>query len=232
MLPRLPLALLLLVLPPAARPAERGRDPQIVEQVVAVVRTPASTQPRVITLTRLQEEARIALVSRGGTGAAEGELDGAALRAGLEWLIDQILLLDEVVRLQVFEVERTDVLEELRRFQARFGSPQAYRAFLGRVDITEEELLVVLRRMLRVQRYVDSRVSAAGRVREADVDRYLQERKIDPRAAERVAVRNTVRAELAERRTEREVKALLAELRSRATIRVLEAFDGGTGGKG
>lgn len=197
-----------------------------------MVRTPASTQPRVITLTRLQEEARIALVSRGGTGAADGELDGAALRAGLEWLIDQILLLDEVVRLQVFEVERSDVLEELRRFQGRFASPQAYRAFLGRVDITEEELLVVLRRTLRVQRYVDSRVSAAGRVREAEVDRYLQERKVDPRASERAAVRNTVRAELAERRTEREVKALLADLRSRATIRVLETFGGATGGKG
>ncbi len=230
--PRPTLALLLLALPLAARASAGGADPQIVEQVVAVVRTPASTQPRVITLTRLQEEARIALVSRGGTGAAEGELDGAALRAGLEWLIDQILLLDEVVRLQVFEVERSDVLEELRRFQGRFASPLAYRAFLGRVDITEEELLVVLRRMLRVQRYVDSRVSAAGRVREADVDRWLQERKIDPRASERTAVRNTVRAELSERRTEREVKALLAELRARATIRVLETFDGATGGKG
>lgn len=224
-----PLLLALLLLPSAARPGAAARDPQIVEQVVAVVRTPASTQPRVITLTRLQEEARIALVSRGATGAAEAELDGAALRAGLEWLIDQILLLDEVVRLQVFEVERTDVLEELRRFQARFASAAAYRAFLARSDVTEEELLVVLRRMLRVQRYVDSRVSGAGRVREADVDRYLQDRQIDPRAAERAAVRNTVRAELAERRTQREVKALLADLRSRATIRVLEPFEGGKG---
>lgn len=211
--------------PAAARAAPPLRDPQIVEQVVAVVRTPASTQPRVITLTRLQEEARIALVSRGATGAAEGDLDAPALSAGLEWLIDQILLLDEVVRLQVFEVERSDVLEELRRFQARFASAAAYRAFLTRCDVTEEELLVVLRRTLRVQRYVDSRVSGAGRVRDADVDRYLQERGLDPRAA----VRDTIRAELAERRTQREVKALLAELRSRATIRVLEPFEGGKG---
>jgi len=224
-----PLPLLFLLVPLAARPEGASRDPQIVEQVVAVVRTPASTQPRVITLTRLQEEARIALVSRGATGAAEAELDAPALRAGLEWLIDQILLLDEVVRLQVFEVERADVLEELRRFQARLGSPGAYRAFLARSDLTEEELLVVLRRMLRVQRYVDSRVSGAGRVREADVDRYLQEHQADPRAGERAAVRGAIRAELVERRTEREVKALLADLRARATIRVLEPFEGGKG---
>lgn len=223
------LPLLCLLLPAAARPEGAPPEARIVERVVAVVRTPASTQPRVITLTRLQEEARIALVSRGGTGAAEGELDGAALRAGLEWLIDQILLLDEVVRLQVFEVERADVLEELRRFQGRFASPGAYRAFLARADITEEELLVVLRRMLRVQRYVDSRVSGAGRVREVDVDRHLEERRIDARAAERAAVRGAVRAELAEQRTQREVRALLADLRSRATVRVLEPFEGGKG---
>lgn len=223
-----PLLLALLLLPAAARP-QPARDPQIVEQVVAVVRTPASTQPRVITLTRLQEETRIALVSRGATGAAEAELDAPALRAGLEWLIDQILLLDEVVRLQVFEVERADVLEELRRFQGRFGSPAGYRAFLARADTTEEELLVVLRRMLRVQRYVESRVSGAGRVREAEVDRHLQEQGADPRAADRAAVRSTVRAELAERRTRREVKALLGDLRARATIRVLETFEGGRG---
>jgi len=228
MRPLLLLAFLPVLCPAAARAAPVLRDPQIVEQVVAVVRTPASTQPRVITLTRLQEEARIALVSRGATGAAEAELDAPALSAGLDWLIDQILLLDEVVRLQVFEVERSDVLEELRRFQARFASPPAYRAFLARCDVTEEELLVVLRRMLRVQRYVESRVSGAARVRDAEVDRALQERG-DPRAADRTAIRNAVRAELSQRRMDREVKALLAELRSRATIRVLEPFEGGKG---
>jgi hypothetical protein len=210
----------------AASPAG-GRDPGIVEQVVAVVRTPASPRPRVITLTRLEEEARIALISRRATRAAHGELDLPALRAGLEWLIDQTLLLDEVVRLQVFEVDRAEALEELRRFQARFAAPGDYRAFLARWDITEEELLVVLRRMLRVQRYLESRVSGAARVREADVDRFLREQGTEARAGERA--RGEARARLSQERTQREVKALLADLRSRATVRVLETFDGGKG---
>src|SRR5512144_3294745 len=89
------------LLAPVLPAAPEGRDPRIVEQVVAVVRTPASTQPRVITLTRLEEETRIALISRGATGAADAELDAPALRAGLEWLVDQTLLLEEVIRLQV-----------------------------------------------------------------------------------------------------------------------------------
>ena len=207
-----------------------GRDPRIVEQVVAVVETPASPRPRVITLTRLEMEARIALISRGATGAAESELDLPALRSGLSWLVDQTLLLDEVVRLQVFEVDRAEALEELRRFQARFAAPADYRAFLSRYDITEEELLVVLRRMLRVQRYLDSRVSGAARVREADVDRLLRERGIEARpGAAGDRARADARARLSRERTQREVEALLADLRGRATIRVLESFDGGRG---
>lgn len=207
-----------------------GRDPRIVEQVVAVVETPASPRPRVITLTRLEMEARIALISRGAIGAAEAELDLPALRSGLSWLVDQTLLLDEVVRLQVFEVDRAEALEELRRFQARFAAPADYRAFLSRYDITEEELLVVLRRMLRVQRYLDSRVSGAARVREADVDRLLRERGIEARpGAAGDRARADARARLSRERTQREVEALLADLRGRATIRVLESFDGGRG---
>jgi hypothetical protein len=207
-----------------------GRDPRIVEQVVAVVETSASPRPRVITLTRLEMEARIALISRGATGAAEADLDLPALRAGLSWLVDQTLLLDEVVRLQVFEVDRAEALEELRRFQARFAAPADYRAFLSRYDITEEELLVVLRRMLRVQRYLDSRVSGAARVREADVDRLLRERGVEARpGAAGDRARADARARLSRERTQREVEALLADLRGRATIRILESFDGGRG---
>ena len=207
-----------------------GPDPRVVEQVVAVVETPASPRPRVITLTRLEMEARIALISRGATGAAEAELDLPALRAGLSWLVDQTLLIDEVVRLQVFEVDRAEALEELKRFQARFAAPADYRAFLSRYDITEEELLVVLRRMLRVQRYLDSRVSGAARVREADVDRLLRERGIEARpGAAGDRARADARARLSRERTQREVEELLTDLRGRATIRVLESFDGGRG---
>ena len=217
-----PLLAALLLAPAPARAA--GRDPRIVEQVVAVVRTPSATQPRVITLTRLEEETRIALVWRGAAGAAEGELDAPALRAGLEWLLDQTLLHDEAVRLQVFEVDRAEVTEELHRFQGRFPALAAYRAFLRRCDLTEEELLVVLRRILRVQRYLESRVSGALRVKEADVDRYLAERGAEGPGSP--AVRGAVRAQLAEERSAREVKALVGELRARAQVRVLERFEG------
>jgi hypothetical protein len=161
------------------------------EEVVAVVRGPGVAQPRVITLTRLEEEARIALVSRGGTAAATDPLDARALRAALEWVVDQTLLGDEVARLQIFEVSEQEVEAELRRFRERFASTGAYRAFLDRLELPEEEVAAVLRRGLRVDRYVESRAAAA-----------------DPA------------------RTQERARALVADLRARSEVRVLERFEG------
>src|SRR5512144_2408572 len=111
--------LLLLAVALAAPPPPGGR---VVEEIVAVVRNPASAPPRVVTLTKLTEEARIALVSRGATAAATGPLDAEALRAALDWLLDQLLVADDAARLRVDEVPREDVLAELRRFKGQFAA--------------------------------------------------------------------------------------------------------------
>jgi DNA-binding response OmpR family regulator len=104
---------LLVALALAAAPPPAAR---VVEEIVAVVRNPASAPPRVVTLTKLDEEARIALVSRGASAAATGPLDAEALRAALDWLLAQMLLADDAARLRVDEVPREDVVAELRRF--------------------------------------------------------------------------------------------------------------------
>src|SRR5690349_7737668 len=108
---------------PAAASSPAGEE---VERVVAVVRAPAATEASVITLTRVEEETRIALVSRGATLAATQPLDGPALEAGLEWIVDQTLLGEEASRLQVFDIERADGVAELARFKARFARPAEY----------------------------------------------------------------------------------------------------------
>jgi len=199
---------------------------RVVEEVVAVVRNPAGASARIVTLTKLAEEARIALVSRGATEAATAPLDSAALRAGLEWLLDQMLLSDEAERLRIDEVRREDVEAELSRFQGRFAAPAAYRRFLAHAELTEEELLVTLERMVRVQRYVGSRVGRAARPTEEDVDRFLLEREAAPGSS---AVRDSARARLVEERAAAQVKELLSELRARAGIRILGGLGAGEG---
>jgi len=202
-----------LALPAAASPP--GEE---VERVVAVVRSPAASVPNIITLTYVEEQARIALVSRGALLAATQPLDGPALKAGLEWLVDQTLLSDEATRLQVFEIDRADGLAELARFKARFARPADYQAFLARCDLSEAELETVLRRMLRVKRYVESRVSHAAQVPEAELTAWLDEHAAELGSRDREAAR----AHLAEQRTKDEVKALVRDLRSRAEVRVFE----------
>jgi len=216
---------LLLAVALAASPPPGAR---VVEEIVAVVRNPASAPPRVVTLTKLTEEARIALVSRGASAAATGPLDAEALRAALDWLLDQMLLADDAARLRVDDVPREDVLGELRRFRAQLGSPQDYARFLQESDLTEDELLATLARMVRVQRYVASRVGRAARVPDDEVDRWLRERGA---ATAPGPAREAARAQLADERTRTQVKELLADLRSRADIRIVSPpRDGGEGG--
>ena len=198
---------------------ERG----VVEEIVAVVRSPALGQTRVITLTELKEEARIALVSRGAVAAAVLPLDDAALRAALEWVIDQTVLADEVSRLQVFDVGRAEVLEERNRFRARFSRPDDYTAFLVRLEMSEEDLLAVLRRMVRVQRYLESRIHLA-RIQDAEVEAYWKEHASQFEGRDLASVHELIRAHLATERYKVDVKAFLAELRSRTEIRVLARF--------
>lgn len=209
---------LLLVAALAADPA--AAPGRVVEVVLATVQASPIRPVRPITLTRLDEEARIALVARGGTAAAFGKLDAAALTASLDWLVDQTLVAEEADRLLVAEVGREEVEQELRRFRGRFASPAEYERFLRENDLAEEELLVTLGRTLRVQRFVESRVGQAVKVSEAEIDEYLRARGVGSGPS---AARDAVRAHLAERRLDGEVKKIVADLRQRATVRVLVA---------
>ena len=201
--------------PPSGAPAG-GR---LFDEIVAVVRT-RSGDARIITLTKVAEEGRIALVSRGGMEAAFAPLDGAVLRASLDWYVDQLLLLDEAVRLQVFEVDRAAAQAELARFKAAFRSEKEFRAFLAEIEITEEELTATLRRMLRVRRYLESRL---GRLRAspADVEAYYAAHAAELGGRPLADVSDEIAARLSAGRADAETKALLADLRSRADIRIL-----------
>jgi hypothetical protein len=208
-----------------AAQAPAPRDARVVEEIVAVVRNPPGAAPRVVTLTKLAEEARIALVSRGAVDAASRPLDAEALRAALDWLLDQMILADEAARLGLEEVDRDAVGAALRRFRGQFPSPAAYARFLETSELTEEELSATLARMVRVERYVQSRVGRAARVSDEEVTRYLEAHgaRADPGPA-----RDAARAQLEEEQVRAQVGALLAELRGRADLRVLSPPRGGS----
>lgn len=202
---------------PAAPPA--GRE---VERVVAVVRARASGAPHVVTLTRLEGETRVALVARGALLAAEGPLDAAALRAGLQTLVDELLLGDEAARLQVLEVDAAEQQAELARFAARFASPAAYREFLRRCDFVEEEVGAALARSLRARRYVESRVARAGQLSDVEVAAWLDQHA----TALGTRDREVARAQATRERMAEEARALVREVRARGEVRLLGELPG------
>lgn len=212
----MPLSVLLCVGLFAAIPA---KPPALVEEVVAVLHNPAGAPARVITLTRLADEARIVLVSRGAVGAAFRPIDAPALRATLEWLLDQTLLSDDAARLQVAEVSRNEAVAELDQFKARFPDPATYARFLLAGELTDDEVEAVLVRMLKVARYLETRVGRGSGVGDEDVASYAREHGLPSLSREG---REAIRARIGEERVEAAVKDLLAELRARADVRILE----------
>jgi hypothetical protein len=205
--------------PDAGAPAAPATAARVVEQVVAVVRNPAGSAARAVTLTRLLEETRIALVSRGAVEAAFRPLDAEALRAGLGWLLDETLVADEAARLRVDEVDRAALEAAVRDFQARFREPAEYRRFLAANEIQEEEVAAVLGRTLRAVRYLETRVGPGARVGDDEVERHLRAGGAGPATA---AARDAARAELERGRARTQVRELLLELRARADVRILD----------
>jgi hypothetical protein len=208
-----------LLAPLAAAAADTPGGGRVVDEVVAVVAS-RGREARIVTRSKVAEEGRIALVSRGGTEAAFARLDAAVLRASLDWYVDQLLLHEEAVRLQVFEVERDAAVAELKRFKAEFATPGDFKAFLHEIDATEEELTATLRRTLRVRRYLESRL---GRLRPTarEVEAWYEAHAADYGGRGLAQVTGEITARLTAARADVETKALLRDLRSRADIRIL-----------
>jgi hypothetical protein len=208
-----------LLAPLAAGATDVPAGGRVVDSVVAVVAT-RGREARIVTLSKVVEEGRIALVSRGGIEAATAALDGAVLRASLDWYVDQLLLHEEAVRLQVFEVDREAALAELARFKAQFATPREFKAFLYEIDATEEELTSSLRRNLRVRRYLESRL---GRLRPTprEIEAWYQAHAADYAGQPLAEVTEEIGARLSAARADAETRALLADLRRRADIRIL-----------
>jgi hypothetical protein len=151
---------------------------------------------RVVTLSQLDQEARLAFVAHGAMDDASGPLDAAKRRAALDYLINQLLLDDEAARLQVFEITAQDSAAQQAILQSRFSSPAAFHAFLERFEITQEVLDQSVRRGLRSERYLADRLS-------------LIDSSLNAEARKNLA---------------KQVENLLSEIRARHDVRVLTDF--------
>ena len=215
---------LLLVLPPGSAGADRPLD-----TVVAVIGAPGGEgrARTVVTLTELELETRVTVISRGGAEAAEAPIPSETLARSLDWLIAEHLLLFEAEGLAVAAVEPSEVARAVAAFRDRFPDVAAYRRFLERNEVTEPELGRILRRSLLVARYLDSRARLAVAVTEQDLQVAFEARK--PELGERTfdEARPLLARAVEREKREAVLAAMVADLRARAEVRVLFDVAGG-----
>src|SRR5207237_4933201 len=130
----------------------------LVDEVVAVVDTHS------ITLSELAAETRVKLAFEHGPEAAALQPDKPLLAAALRRSIEERVVLAEIERLKLFDLERSEVDALLARLRARFADIGAYEAFIRSVELTEDEIGIILGRELRVGRYLDNRLKLAAQL--------------------------------------------------------------------
>ncbi|HET7785372.1 MAG TPA: hypothetical protein VFL36_05340 [Myxococcales bacterium] len=201
---------LLLCLAPPSRAAER----RLIDEVVAVV------DAHSITLSEVAAETRVRLVSTQGAAAGSMPLDRPILAASLRRTIEERVVLAEVQRLKLFDLEPGELESIVARFRARFASEAEYEAFTAAVELTGDEIGAILARELRVARYLDNRLKLAAQLRDSELDEAARGQKLSP------AEREDLRRRLSQEKYQRLLAELLADLRKRATVRVLDPLDG------
>jgi len=196
----------------AALPS-RAQERLLVDEVVAVV------DAHSITLSELVAETRIRLVGQQGPSAAMASLDRRLLAASLRKTVEERIVLSEIERLKLFDLDRSEVEALVARLRARFATPQEYEAFTRFIELTEEEIGAVLGRELRVARYLDNRLKLAAQLRDSELDDAAHGKAMS--ASERTLMRER----LSQEKYQRLLEELLGSLRDRTTVRILDPLD-------
>jgi hypothetical protein len=193
----------------AASAAER----QLLDEVVAVV------EAHSITLSEVAAETRVRLAETQGSAAAAAPLDRRILAASLRRTIEERVVLSEVQRLKLFDLEPGEVDALLAKLRSRFASRAEYDAFVRAVELTDEEIAAILARELRVARYLDNRLKLAAQLRESELAEAARGKKLS------AAERDQLREQLAQDKYQRLLQELLTDLRRRASVRVLDSLE-------
>ena len=143
------------------------------------------------------------------------------LAASLRRTIEERIVLSELQRLKLFDLEPAEIDGLLAHLRARFASRADYDAFARSIELTDEEIGAILARELRVARYLDNRLKLAAEVRDSEFAEATKRKTLSE------AERKRLREQLAQDKYQRLLRELLADLRRRASGRVLDSLDGG-----
>lgn len=183
---------------------------ELVDRVIAVVGREA------ITLSEAVEAQQLGLLK----GSAAPELADV-----VERLIESLLVEREVDRYPAGPVSREAIDRALETLKESFGSVEDFEAVLRSQGISVNELRVVLRRQIRISRYLERRFRPLVYITADEVERFY-ENELVPELRERQqavprleTVEGDIRRLLEEREFNRRVEAWIAELKEDVPIR-------------
>ncbi len=195
-------ALLLLVLPCAARA-------ELIDRIVAAVNY------EVITWSDLEQAVRFNAALSGGSR------DGERLRTETrEGLINRRLLIQEAGRLRFVEVSAQDISAEDEKLRKRFGSDKEFSDFLAGLDMTREQLDRMLGERLLVERFVEKKIGIFVRVSREESQSYYEAHPFEFKGKRFQDVQGQITALLYKDKFGQQVEQYLAELRSKADVRL------------
>lgn len=138
----------------------------------------------------------------------------------LEGLITRRLLVQEARRLRFVEVSGEELRAENDKLMKRFGSDKAFADFLAEQDMTEQELGRMLGERLLVERFVEKKVGLFVRVSRDEAQRYFEEHAAEYKDRRFQDFQKTIIALLTDQKIEKQLNQYVAELRSKADIRI------------
>jgi hypothetical protein len=146
-------------------PTDGGATEKVIDRAVAAV------DGKVITLSQLDFEARVLLVSAGGTLAAFAPLPPETLARSLEAIIDERLAVYEADKLDAFALEPGELEKIVEGFKERFVPASRFQEFLAAHEATDISVGHVLRRHLRAARVLESKFRLKAQLSEAEARR-------------------------------------------------------------
>ncbi len=200
-------AALLLISVVLAMPGPAHAEP--VDHIAAVINYD------VITASELAQA--VALNERLGTPAKDRKtLESETL----EGLITRKLLVQEAHRLRFVEVSDQEINAELENVRKRFGSDAAFQDFLKTQDMTQEELSRMFGEQLLVEKFVEKKVGLFVRVTREEAETYYHAHADQYQDKSFQDVQKDIMSLLTARKVDEELDRYVAELRSKADIRI------------
>ena len=135
-------------------------------------------------------------------------------------LVNRLLLLQESRRLKLVEVSEQDVRAQVEAFKKRLGSDEAFAAFLSSTRLSSRDLEVMLSDRLQVERFIEKKIALYVRIGRDEAQRYFDSHGDQYQGKNFPDVQKQITSFLTEQELGKQVEQYLAELRSKASIRI------------